>query len=253
MRIISIFNIKFIDAHPYEIIDEIKNGAFITAPAAPALAMINDDKKYLASLKGSDFAIFDSGFLCICLLILKGIRVKKLSGLSLIRFFLKTIQNLEKNSIFLINPSHHDGEANKKLLKNYGYLLQDKFQYTAPYYKKTKIEDIKLLKIIDKLKPKYIVINIGGGTQEILALYIRKNLRFCKPALICTGAAMAFLNGKQAAIPPLFDTVYMGWLLRCLYNPKRFVSRYLYGFKLLPIIIKEEVKIDKFIVLNKKP
>jgi hypothetical protein len=81
--------------------------------------MINDDKKYLASLKGSDFAIFDSGFLCICLLILKGIRVKKLSGLSLIRFFLKTIQNLEKNSIFLINPSDHDGEANKKLLKNY--------------------------------------------------------------------------------------------------------------------------------------
>ena len=92
MRILSIFNIKFIDAHAYEIIDEIKNGAFITAPAAPALAMIKDNKKYLASLRGSDFAIFDSGFLCICLLILKGIKVKKLSGLSLIRLFLKNIK-----------------------------------------------------------------------------------------------------------------------------------------------------------------
>ncbi|MBW1700409.1 MAG: WecB/TagA/CpsF family glycosyltransferase [Deltaproteobacteria bacterium] len=71
------------------------------------------------------------------------------------------------------------------------------------------------MEILEKRKPKYVLINIGGGTQEKLGLFLKKNLSY-KPGIICNGAAIAFLTEKQVSIPTFFDAFYMGWLLKCL-------------------------------------
>ena len=49
------------------------------------------------------------------------------------------------------------------------------------------------------------MINLGGGIQEILAIYINKNTKF-KLSIMCTGAAIAFLTGEQAPINKYVDS-----------------------------------------------
>ena len=99
-------------------------------------------------------------------------------------------------------------------------------------YDSKKIYDKQLLKIIKKNKPRYIIINIGGEIQELLALYIKKNINY-KISIFCTGAAIAFLTKRQAPINDLVDKLYLGWLVRTLYNPRKFFVRTLKSISLI--------------------
>jgi N-acetylglucosaminyldiphosphoundecaprenol N-acetyl-beta-D-mannosaminyltransferase len=245
MREIYLFKIRFIDANFQEIFEELKKGGSMVVPAAPALGTIDTDQSYHQSLIDSHFAIFDSGFLCIALLLLKRIKVKKISGLAFMREFLKEIKDFPSESIFLVNPSAFDSDENKKLLAKFGYPLNSTHQYVAPIYNSGVIEDTKLLNLLSTLRPKYIVLNLGGGVQERLAAYLNKNLVNLNPSIICTGAAIAFLTGKQSRIPKIVDKLYLGWLARCLSNYKRFVPRYIKGFKIAPMILKEKIVLKK--------
>ena len=79
-----------------------------------------------------------------------------------------------------------------------------------------------LLKKIKKIKPETILINLGGGTQEILGYYILKNINF-KYRIICTGATISF-TGDQAPINDFIDKFYLGWLVRLLFNLCNFIK-----------------------------
>jgi UDP-N-acetyl-D-mannosaminuronic acid transferase (WecB/TagA/CpsF family) len=69
------------------------------------------------------------------------------------------------------------------------------------------------------------VLTLGGGTQERLGSYLKRNLSY-KPSIHCIGAAIAFLSGDQVHIPVWADRYYLGWLFRSLSEPKRYVPRY---------------------------
>jgi UDP-N-acetyl-D-mannosaminuronic acid transferase (WecB/TagA/CpsF family) len=94
-----------------------------------------------------------------------------------------------------------------------------------------------LLNNIESKKPKYIIINLGGGTQEKLGAYLKTHLSY-KPAIICTGAAIAFLTGQQASIPTWGDKFFLGWLFRCIQNPKLYVPRYFKAFRLAAFMFR---------------
>ena len=75
-----------------------------------------------------------------------------------------------------------------------------------------------MLKQIKKFRPSIIIVNIGGGTQEVLGYYLKKKLnRKCK--IICTGAAISFFTKDQAPINDFIDKFYLGWLVRFFFNP----------------------------------
>ena len=99
----------------------------------------------------------------------------------------------------------------------------------------TSLSDPALLALIDRLRPQHIVVTIGGGTQERLGLYLKRNLAY-RPAIHCIGAAIAFLSGDQVHIPVWADKYYLGWLLRSVSEPKRYLPRYLDAFKLYPLM-----------------
>jgi UDP-N-acetyl-D-mannosaminuronic acid transferase (WecB/TagA/CpsF family) len=99
------------------------------------------------------------------------------------------------------------------------------------------IEDEALLAALRATRPRHIVVTIGGGTQERLGLYLKNNLEF-RPAIHCIGAAISFLSGDQVKIPIWADKLFIGWLFRCLSEPRRYVSRYWSARKLLPLLLK---------------
>jgi lipopolysaccharide/colanic/teichoic acid biosynthesis glycosyltransferase len=79
------------------------------------------------------------------------------------------------------------------------------------------------------------MVGLGGGVQERLGLFLKQHLSY-RPAIFCTGAAIAFLTGGQARIPVWADRLYLGWLLRIIDAPTKFHRRYWEAFRLAPVI-----------------
>ena len=222
--------INFLSGTFIEIKKQFDKGGVLVAPAASALTDINRNKDYYKALKNADIAILDSGFFCILLRVFKNYKVIKLSGFLFLRRFLFGLKNNKK--LFLINPSFKENLINSKYLRTLG--IRNFKSYTSPMY--IKIEDKKLIKKINKFKPHYIIINLGGGVQEILGNYIKKNIKF-KSSIMCTGAAIAFLTGEQAPINKYVDRAYLGWLVRFLWKPKKYYKRTLKSFSLIKLFI----------------
>ena len=76
----------------------------------------------------------------------------------------------------------------------------------------SKVEDKELIEKLQALRPKHVVITVGGGTQERLGLYLKRNLDYL-PAIHCIGAAIAFLSGDQVHIPEWADRFYLGLVI----------------------------------------
>ena len=217
----------------------VKKGLFVF-PAGPALASINQSNKYYESLRKADLVFFDSGFFVLLLKFFKNISVKKFSGYKFISLFLNYLNKNKHKSVFCINPNLKFSRSNKILFNNLG--IKRIYNYLAPKYKTKKLSDKKLLKKIKKIKPDFIITNIGGGRQEILGLYLKKNLKI-KTTILCTGAAISFITKDQAPINNLIDQFYLGWFVRLIFNPIVFLRRYLYSLRLIPMVIFSKIKI----------
>ena len=234
--------IRFINGDYQTVKKEFLKGGVMVVPAAPALKNIHQDKLYYEALKNSSFAILDSGYFCLLLRIIKNIKVVRFSGLEFLREFFKDEDSIKK-TIFLINPSAKEGIKNKKYLNKFG-VKKNLFQYVAPIYSAKNIIDKKLLLIIKSKKPRFIIVNLGGGTQEILANYLNNNLNY-KFSIFCTGAAISFLTGSQARIPKWADYFYLGWLIRSVASPVKYIKRYSKAFGLISLVTKSKIKIKK--------
>ena len=219
----------------------IKSGLFVF-PAAPALASVNNSPYYYKSLQKADLVFFDSGLFVLLLRILKNINVIKFSGYKFLSLFFEYIKNNNKKKIFCIDTNLNFSRSNKKYFQKLG--IKKIYNYIAPIYNSKNVVDKKLLNKINKIKPNYIIINIGGGTQEVLGLYLKKNLKF-RTSILCLGAAISFFTRDQAPINDFVDKYYLGWLLRFLFNPFLFFKKYLIGLKLIPMVFFSQIKVIK--------
>jgi len=86
-------------------------------------------------------------------------------------------------------------------------------------------------------RPDHVVICVGSGPQEKLGLFLKRELSY-GPGIHCLGAAIGFLSGEQASIPAWADRAYLGWLLRCIDDPRTFVPRYLKAFRLVYLLAR---------------
>jgi len=217
-----------------------KKGNFVF-PAAPALVEIEKSKYYYKSLQEADFVFFDSGLFVIMLKIFRNISVNKFSGFKFLNLFFLYLKKNNKKKILSIDPNKIISIENKKYFEKKGIIKF--YSYIAPIYKSKKITDKKLLKLVNKVRPNFIIINIGGTKQEILAHYMKQNLKN-KQTILCTGAALSFLTGIQAPINKFYDKIYLGWFVRIIYNPKIFLKRYLCALSFVPIFFKNKIIIE---------
>ena len=232
---IKFFNISTKDFSKYI----VKKGLFIF-PAGPALASIDDSSKYYETIKKADYVFFDSGFFVLLLKLIKNISVSKFSGYKFLNLFFDHLKKNKKKIVFCVDPNPKFSRSNKYLLKSFG--VKRVYSYLAPKYNINDISDKKLLKKIKKIKPDFILTNIGGGIQEILGLYLKKNLKL-KSTILCTGAAISFFTKDQAPINILIDQLYLGWFVRLIFNPYIFFKRYLRTLKLVPMVIYNKITI----------
>tara|TARA_B100000161_G_scaffold257331_1_gene221168 strand:- start:1545 stop:2279 length:735 start_codon:yes stop_codon:yes gene_type:complete len=216
-----------------------KKGLFVF-PAGPGLASLEKSDKYYESIREADFVFFDSGFFVLLLKIFKNINVNKFSGYKFLNLFLNYLKKNKHKSIFCIDPNLKFSKSNKNYFKNLG--IKKIYNYLAPIYEEKNLTDKKLLRQIKKVKPDFILTNIGGGRQEILGLYLKNNLKI-KTTILCTGAAISFFTKDQAPINNFIDKFYLGWFVRLIFNPLIFSKRYLHGLRLIPMVLFSKIKI----------
>jgi exopolysaccharide biosynthesis WecB/TagA/CpsF family protein len=232
----QILGIQFFIGNADEAIARISGGGLLVVPAAPALKNLAADPAYREALQCADLVITDSAFMVLIWNRLKRDSIRRVSGLKYLCSLLKQHDFCEPGGSFWIMASEESAERNCAWLRHQGIELDAADRYIAPRYDETMLDPV-LLQRINERRPRHIVVSIGGGKQERLGLYLRSQLDY-RPSIHCIGAAIAFLSGDQVQIPTWADRMYLGWLFRCLSDPRRYMPRYWDARKLLSLMLR---------------
>jgi UDP-N-acetyl-D-mannosaminuronic acid transferase (WecB/TagA/CpsF family) len=232
-----ILGIEFFDGSAQAAIDLMRQGGLLVIPAAPALKDLDHNLDYRESLLNADLAITDSAYMVLIWNRLQSKPIKRLSGLEYLRELLLESDVRQPGNTLWIMASPISAQRNLTWLQGQGITVPEDNIYMAPMYGSASISDPVLLERLNRLRPQNVIVTIGGGTQERLGLYLKRNLAY-RPAIHCIGAAIAFLSGDQVHIPVWADRFYLGWLFRSIAEPKRYAPRYWGAFKLLPLMLR---------------
>jgi UDP-N-acetyl-D-mannosaminuronic acid transferase (WecB/TagA/CpsF family) len=240
-----ILGIDFFDGSAKEAIDIMRTkGGLLVVPAAPELKDLDRSPDYRDALLNADLAITDSAFMVLIWNRIQTIPIKRLSGLEYLRELLLEPDVREPGNTLWIMASPVSAKRNLDWLAGQGIVIPEDNIYMAPMYGNAPIDDPALIERLNRLRPQHVVVTIGGGTQERLGLYLKRNLAY-RPAIHCIGAAIAFLSGDQVHIPVWADKFYLGWLFRSLAEPKRYIPRYWDARKLLAIMLRNRSRLPE--------
>lgn len=203
-------------------------------PAAPALKDIASNSSYRAALVGADLAITDSAFMVMVWNLLERDSIQRLSGLRYLRELLLHPDFRTPGNTLWVMAGSSSSKKNLDWLSTQGIEVPPECVYEAPMYG-NQVEDQALVERLQRRRVKHIVITVGGGTQERLGFYLKSQLDYL-PSIHCIGAAIAFLSGDQVRIPDWIDRLCLGWFLRCISAPRRFIPRYWSAPRLVPLL-----------------
>ena len=192
-------------------------------PAAPALVRLQTDSIYREAISRTDAAIPDSGLMVLTWTLVTGRKLQRISGLAYLQRLLDRREFHTAGRAFFVLPSDDAKSSLLRWATDQRRPISAADCYVAPHYP-MQVTDLQLLETVGHSRPNHIVIAIGNGPQEKLAIYLRDHLPY-RPAIHCIGAALGFITGDQVAIPGWADRFYLGWLFRLFAQPRIFIPR----------------------------
>jgi exopolysaccharide biosynthesis WecB/TagA/CpsF family protein len=233
----TILGIHFFIGTAAQAVRRMRDGGLLVVPAAPALKDLETKPAYREALVNADMAIADSAYMVMVWNRLQHDRIRRLSGLEYLRELLKQSDVRQAGNVLWIMASPASAERNLAWLAEQGITVPEDCVYLAPMYSDDAITDPSLLARIEQVRPQHVILTLGGGTQERVGLYLKRNLSYL-PSIHCIGAAIAFLSGDQVRIPIWADRSYLGWLYRSISEPRRYMPRYWDARKLLFLLVR---------------
>lgn len=240
----TVLGVRFFRGDVHAAVDRMLHGGLLVVPAAPALKDLQTQLEYRQALLDADLVIPDSAFMVLVwnrmvAPRLRRPRLRRLSGLEYLRALLERPEVREEGRTLWIMAGQRSADLNLAWMANQGIRVPASHVYHAPMYAANggPLTDPELMATLERLRPSHVVVTVGGGTQERLGLYLRKELSYT-PGIHCIGAAIAFLSGDQAAIPVWADRLYLGWLLRVVDEPRRYGPRYWGARKLMQLMLR---------------
>ena len=234
---VQVLGIQFFNGDVDEALASMdRRGGFLIAPSATCFARLREDEMYRHAVLAADLAIADGGLMVLLWRLLRRDKISRISGLKYLKHLLRKKKGERAEEIFWVLPSERARQKLFQWSRRESFPIASKNFYVAPRYG-LKIEDRNLLSLLEQNRPSHVIIAIGSGAQEKLGHYLRENLPY-RPAIHCTGAALGFVTGEQTPIPGWVDRLYLGWLLRLMTQPHRFVPRLTRGLELPWLIWK---------------
>jgi N-acetylglucosaminyldiphosphoundecaprenol N-acetyl-beta-D-mannosaminyltransferase len=231
-----ILGVDFFCGTAKEAVARMAKGGLLVVPAAPALKDLPTSAPYREALLHADLAITDSAFMVLIWNSISRERVPRVSGLEYLKELLHEPEVRESGNTLWIMASPKSAKTNIAWLRRQNIELRDSDIYMAPIYR-GELSDEVLLEKMRAHPYRHVIVTVGGGTQERLGLYLKRQLGYM-PAIHCIGAAIAFLSGDQVYIPTWADRTGMGWLFRCLSKPTAYVPRYWAARKLAWLMLR---------------
>jgi len=233
----KLLGIRFFDGNVAEAVDQaIANGGLIVAPSGTCFTRLQQDETYRHAMISADLALPDSGFMVLLWHLLHCRRITRISGLTYLKELLARLDLRSAGSTVWVLPNAGAREKTVAALARDGFSISETDCYVAPMYGREP-EDEALLAFLAARRPRHIVIALSGGVQEKLGFHVREQCGY-RPAIHCIGAALGFVAGYQIAIPDWADRLYLGWLLRLLSQPGKFLPRALNALALPGLIMK---------------
>ncbi len=158
---------------------------------------------------------------------------------------------------YIVYPKHGVGQILSVSSKTIGGIdvqcydikfEKDKAIGLLPINKQSNLRPLSTINQVNKSisilkgKPKIKRSMWSRRAQEVLGLYLKRNLKF-RTTILCTGGAISFFTGDQAPINSFIDNFYLGWLVRLVFNPIIFFKRYLSGLKLIPMVFFDKIQV----------
>ncbi len=238
----QILGLRFFDGSVAAAVDEaMARRGLIVAPSGTCFTRLQRDQVYRGAMTAADLVLPDSGFMVLLWRLLRGKRLPRISGLAYLKELLGRTEFRQDRSVLWILPNENARDQTLRWLQDHGFLTTADDCYIAPMYG-SRVEDPVLLERTQSARPGHVVIALSGGVQEKLGFYLRERFLvpadFRSPAIHCIGAALGFIAGYQIAIPAWADRFYLGWFLRLLANPRRFMPRVLSALALPGMIVR---------------
>lgn len=237
----QILGIRFFGGNSRQAVEEItRTGGLLSAPAAPSMVALCRDANYRRALLSADLTIADSGLMVLLWKLFSGERVPRISGFEHIKRLVEHPSMQEPGAVLWIVATEASREKLLDFLKTSAQGASSPNDsspssvYVAPRYNRP-VEDQALLLLVRQMRPRHVVIAIGGGIQDQLGQFLLQNVDY-RPAVHCIGAALGFLTGDQVRIPDWADRFYLGWLFRSIAQPRIFVPRF-WSARRLPWLI----------------
>jgi len=221
---VQILGLDFFDGTIAMAVDRaLHHRGSVVAPSGTCFTRLRRDENYRRAMTQADLVLPDSGLMVLLWRMLRKGRIRRISGLAYLRELLGRAPFRQDRSVLWILPDQSAREKTLDWVQAHGFLTTADDCYIAPIYR-TPVEDPALLERIRARPPGHVIIALSDGVQEKLGLYLRENYGH-RPAIHCIGAALGFIAGYQVAIPPWADRLYLGWLLRLLSSPTKFLHR----------------------------
>jgi N-acetylglucosaminyldiphosphoundecaprenol N-acetyl-beta-D-mannosaminyltransferase len=221
----TILGVRFYVSDLGGLLDLIPGGGLVVVPSAPVMVHLEDDPAHREAMEGADFAVTDSGFMVGLWLLRTGERLRRISGLRLLRGLLGGRAFRSRGDTFWVMPTEADAMANLAWLKGQGFDVGPDDSYVAPMYpREGPIRDAELVRRVAERRPRLVMVALSGCVQERLGWELRTKLGY-KPAILCIGGAIAFLSGQQTSIPVWADRLAIGWLFRFVSRPRSFAAK----------------------------
>ncbi|MCC5807693.1 MAG: WecB/TagA/CpsF family glycosyltransferase [Opitutales bacterium] len=221
----------------------MEHGGLMTVPSAPCMILASRNPAFYEAMASSRLILPDSGYMTLIWRLRRGERINRVSGYEFLEYFFPRPELREPGALFRIEPGERDAAIHTEFLREAGIPATEDDHYIAPMYPRDNVADPALLERVLERRPKYILINLGGGVQEFLGAYLQRGCeaRFPGervPSLLCTGGAIGFFSASQVRIPRWADRLFLGWLVRTLSDPVRFGPRFAKSFVLGTILLR---------------
>jgi exopolysaccharide biosynthesis WecB/TagA/CpsF family protein len=234
---VRILGIEFFEGSAAEAVDRVmRNPGLVVAPSGTCFRRLQQDEVYRTAMTQADLVLPDSGFMVLLWRLVRGQRLNRISGLAYLNELLDRAEFRRDRSVLWVLPNEEATRTTLNWLHDHGFLTTADDCYLAPIYG-ARADDALLLERVQSTTPQHIVIALSGGVQEKLGFYLREHATQ-RPAIHCIGAALGFVTGYQVAIPNWADRLYLGWFLRLLANPHRFIPRAMSAFALPGMIAR---------------
>lgn len=217
---ISLLGVDFSNEPRDVVLKRVLEGGTLTivTPNVDHVIRFSESQEYRSYVDRADLVINDSRVLSLIASFLFRLRLNCYPGSDLTADLLKTAS--QDKTFTIVGATPEDIQVVKSLFN-----LEIKHIEPSMGFADDPEEIEQIVSLCSSFQTDYYLLCVGSPRQEMLAVLLRE--RGICGTILCVGASILFLSGREKRAPKIIQALALEWFWRLINNPKRLGSRYL--------------------------